>query len=110
MRFSSVFVFSESVNSVYNVNSVYSFKSVFIVILSLSFLLQMPFSASCVCSKRDTWKHGSVSDDLRVASVEELRFCEVDVSKNKDRKCKICQACHGRIASELKYIRLGVIL
>lgn len=108
MRFSSVIVLSNSVNIVYSVNSVYSFKSVFKVLFSLSLLLQMVFGARCVCSKHDTWKHGSVSDNLRIASVDELRFCEADKSKNKDRKRKICQACRGRIASELKCMRLEV--
>lgn len=97
------------VNSVYNVNSVYRLKSVFIVAFSLSFLLQMVFSARCLCTKHTTWSHGDVlPDGLRVADSEELRFCEVDTSKNKGRKRKICLACRGRIAAEIKCMRFEV--
>lgn len=109
MKFPSVTVFFNCVNIVYSIYSVYSLKSIFGVVLSLSFLLQMVFGAGCVCSKHDTWRHGEVvAGDLRVAAVEELRFCEVDTSKNKKRKRKICEACRGRIATELKCMRLEV--
>ena len=58
----------------------------------------MVFTARCVCTKHSTWSHGNVSPDaLRVADPEELTFCEVDSSKNKDRKRKICLACCGRL-------------
>ena len=109
MKFPSFSSFFNCVNIVYSRNSVYSYKSVFAVVFSLSFLLQMVFGARCVCSKHDTWRHGEVvAGDLRVAAVEELRFCEVDTSKNKGRKRKICEACRGRIATELKCLRLQV--
>ena len=109
MRFPSVTVFSSFVNIVYSVISVYRLKKVFGFAFSLAFLLQMVFSARCVCSKHDTWRHGEVvAGDLRVAAVEELRFCDIDSSKNKGRKRKICGACRGRIATELKCLRLEV--
>ncbi|CAH3163550.1 unnamed protein product, partial [Porites lobata] len=58
----------------------------------------MVFTARCVCTKHSTWSHGNVSPDaLRVADPEELTFCEVDSSKNKGRKRKICLACCGRL-------------
>ncbi|KAJ7391467.1 hypothetical protein OS493_018514 [Desmophyllum pertusum] len=66
----------------------------------------MVFSARCLCTKHTTWSHGDVlPDGLRVADSEELRFCEVDTSKNKGRKRKICLACRGRIAAEIKCMR-----
>ena len=103
-------MFFDCVNIVYSIYSVYSLKSIFGVVLSLSFLLQMVFGAGCVCSKHDTWGHGEVvAGDLRVATVEELQFCEVDTSKNKKRKWKICEACRGRIATELKCMRLNEV-
>ena len=103
MRFPSVAVFSSFVNSVYRLKTVFGFA------FSLAFLLQMVFSAHCVCSKHDTWRHGEVvAGDLRVAAVEELRFCDINSSKNKGRKRRICGACRGRIATELKCLRLQV--
>ena len=109
MRLPSVTVFSSLVNIVYSVNSVYRLKTVFGFAFSLSVLLQMVFSARCVCSKYDTWRHGEVvAGDLLVAAVEELRFCDIDSSKNKGRKRKICGACRGRIATEIKCLRLEV--
>ncbi|KAM7443740.1 hypothetical protein ABFA07_007618 [Porites harrisoni] len=67
----------------------------------------MVFTARCVCTKHSTWSHGNVSPDaLRVADPEELKFCEVDSSKNKGRKRKICLACRGRLAAEIKCMRL----
>ena len=71
----------------------------------------MVFTARCVCTKHSTWSHGNVSPDaLRIADPEELRFCEVDSSKNKGRKRKICLACRGRLAAEIKCMRLEVRL
>ncbi|CAH3021514.1 unnamed protein product, partial [Porites evermanni] len=67
----------------------------------------MVFTTRCVCTKHSTWSHGNVSPDvLRVADPEELRFCEVDSSKNKGRKTKICLACCGRLATKMKCMRL----
>ena len=69
------------------------------------FYLSVKFRPIRMCGSR----FGEVvAGDLSVAAVEELRFCEVDTSKNKKRKRKICEACHGRIATELKCMRLEV--
>ena len=109
MKFSSVIVLSNNVNSVYIVNSGCSFNSFLAVAFSLSFFLEMAFGAGCVFPRHDTWRHVEVViSDLRVASVEALRFCVVDTSKNKGRKRKVCQACRGRITTELKCMRLEV--
>ena len=90
---------------------VYSLKSACIFIFSLTFFLLMVFTARCVCTKHSTWSHGNVSPDpLQVADPEELRFCEVDSSKNKGRKRKICLACCGRLAAKIKCMRLEVRL
>ena len=98
-------------NSVYNVNSVYNLKSAGIFTFSSTFFLLMVFTARCVCTKHSTWSNGNVSPDaLRIADPEELRFCEVDSSKNKGRKRKICLACRGRLAAEIKSMRLEVRL
>ena len=81
MKFPPVTVFSSFVNIVYSVNSVYTLKTVFGFVFSLSFLLQMVFTSRCVCPKHDTWRHGEVvAEDLRVAAVKELRFCDIDSS------------------------------
>ena len=83
MRFHLV-TFSSFVNIVYSVNSVYKLKTVFGFAFSLSFLPQMVISARCVCSKHDMRSHGEfVAWNLCLAAVEELRFCEIDSSKNK---------------------------
>ena len=65
-------------------------------VFSLSFLLQMVFGVRCMCSKHDAWRQerwrSVMASDLRVAAFEELRFCEVDTSKNKGRKREIGEA------------------
>ena len=88
MRFPLDTMFSSFVNIVYSVNCVYSLKIVF----GFAFLLQMVFSALCVCSKHDTWRHGEVvAGDLRVAAVKDLRFCNIDSSKTKAENRKFVE-------------------
>lgn len=60
MKFSSVIVLSNNVNSVYIVNSGCSFNSFLDVAISLSFFLEMVFGAGCVFPRHDTWRHGEV--------------------------------------------------
>ena len=72
------------VNMVYSVNSVYSLKSVIGFAFSLAILLQMVFSAHCVCSKHDTWRHGEVvAGDLRVAAIESFDSAILTLPKTK---------------------------
>ena len=99
-----------SVDIVYGINSVYSFQSIFVFVFWLSCFLQMGrFTAKCACANHDTWHHGEVSaDNLRVVAANELRYCDYDASKNKNRKRKICLACRGKIVLEIKCARLEV--
>ena len=71
-------------------------KTVFGFAFSLLFLPQTVFSACCVCSKQDMWRHGEiVAGDFCVAAIEELQFYNINSSKKKGRKWKICVACRG---------------
>ena len=55
------------------------------------------------------WHHGEVSaDNLRVVAANELRFCDYDASKNKNRKRKICLVCRGKIVLEIKCAKLEI--
>ena len=98
-----------SVDTEYSINSVYSSHSIFRFVFWLSFFLRMMFVGKCACVKHDTWHHGEISSDsLRVVGPGEVRFCNYDSSKNKNRKRKICLACRGKIVLEKKCSKLEV--
>ena len=94
-----------SVTGVNIVNNEYlrcSGPFIFLLCITLVFCAEMAFSANCACSHHNTWHHGDVSpDSLLIATAEELRFCNVDRTKNRNRKRTICLACQGRIAREI---------
>ena len=87
----------------------YIVHSILRFVFWLSFLLQMVFVSKCACVKHDAWHHGEVSSDSwRVVAPDEVRFCDYDSSKNRNRKRKICLACRGKIVLEKKCSKLEV--
>ena len=92
----------DSVNIVDNLYLACNGRLIFLLCITLVFCAEMVFSANCVCSHHSTWHHRDLSpDSLLIATAEELRFCNIDRTKNKNRKEKDLSCLPGKNHSRI---------